>query len=73
MQAMVEVMIYNTLGQRVRILQNQNMQTGWHTVTWDGRDNSGMDLCSGIYIGRINICTAQNPGFIKTVKMVKIR
>jgi hypothetical protein len=45
--------IYDLLGKEVRTLVNEEKSAGIYTVTWDGRDDSGHDLSSGIYISRI--------------------
>lgn len=49
----VELVIYNALGQRVRELVNEDLDAGWKSVTWDGTDNTGNSVASGIYLYRI--------------------
>ena len=49
----VEIQIYNALGQFVRTLVAKSYPAGTFTVTWDGRDESGVILPSGIYFYRI--------------------
>lgn len=49
----VHLAIYNILGQEVRVLIDKNMELGFHSVVWDGRDNSGNLVTSGIYYYRI--------------------
>jgi hypothetical protein len=46
----VELRIYNTLGQLVRTLVDQPYSAGSFSVIWDGRDDNGQPLASGIYI-----------------------
>ena len=41
--------IHNILGQRVRILVDQTIPAGEHSVNWNGRDHSGSDVASGVY------------------------
>ncbi|MGB8656980.1 MAG: T9SS type A sorting domain-containing protein [Candidatus Zixiibacteriota bacterium] len=41
--------IYNVLGQKVRTLVKNEKQNGLVTVTWDGKDERGRDLSSGVY------------------------
>jgi hypothetical protein len=48
-KARVELAIYNTLGQKIRILVNETMTAGTHKATWDGRDDFGQPVTSGIY------------------------
>jgi len=45
--------IYNTLGQLVRVLVDQDQVAGYNEVVWDGRNGSGASVASGIYIYRI--------------------
>jgi hypothetical protein len=46
--------VYNILGQRVRTLMNGTMQPGYHAVRWDGTNDTGKPLASGMYIYRIH-------------------
>ncbi len=46
----IEINIYNLLGQKVRTLANGFYQTGSHAIIWNGTDNSGHRVVSGVYI-----------------------
>lgn len=46
----VRLVIYNILGQAVRTLVNQEMKAGTYSVTFNGRDDLGKQLASGIYM-----------------------
>jgi Right handed beta helix region/FlgD Ig-like domain len=48
--AHVVITIHNLLGQRVRRLVETNQPPGFHSVIWDGRDNTGRDVAAGVYI-----------------------
>jgi len=48
-KAFVEISIYNTLGQLVKTLVNEEQQRGNHCVLWDGKDNSGRFVAAGSY------------------------
>ena len=50
----VEITIYNALGQKVRSLYSGDQKAGYHTVTWDSRNESGVRLSSGIYFYRVS-------------------
>ena len=60
--------VYNVLGNEVATLVNRDQQTGWYTVLWDGRDNRGREVASGVYFCRLNVSD-----FNKTTKMVLVR
>jgi hypothetical protein len=49
----VVLKIYNTFGQEVRTLVNARQPAGMNSVVWDGRDESGKEVSSGIYIYRL--------------------
>lgn len=45
--------IHNLLGQRSRLLVQGFQNAGTHQVTWDGKDDGGQPVSSGIYIYRL--------------------
>lgn len=50
----VTLEVYNILGQRVCTLLAQKMEPGYHAVMWDGADDYGVRVGSGVYYFRIN-------------------
>lgn len=44
-----QLTIYNSLGQTVRTLINENQSVGLHTIQWDSRDDQGLNVPSGVY------------------------
>ena len=66
--ANVSILVYNTMGQKIRTLVNENKNPGTHNVIWDGRDDSGLQVSSGIYIYRI-----QAADFIESRKMLLVK
>ncbi len=46
----VELSIFNLKGQSVRTLLQRSMEPGRHFVLWDGCDDAGAPLASGIYL-----------------------
>lgn len=50
----VSLVIYNSLGQEVRKLVDDRQSPGYHIVVWDGRDQSGRPVPSGVYFYRLN-------------------
>ena len=49
----VKLIIYNTRGQIVRHLVESRYDAGRHTINWDGRDNAGNRVPTGVYVYRI--------------------
>ena len=47
--------IYNLTGQLVRVLQSDAQQAGEHRLSWDGRDDLGHQVASGVYIYRLDV------------------
>jgi hypothetical protein len=45
----VRIKFYNALGQEVRTLVDESKSAGRHEVRWNGTDNSGCSLGSGVY------------------------
>lgn len=52
----VKLTVYTLLGQRIAILvDNEKRAAGRHTVQWDGRDDAGNFISSGVYIYKIEV------------------
>ena len=49
----VELTVFNILGQQVATLVNGSLTAGQHEVTWNGADESGDAVGSGIYFYRL--------------------
>ncbi|MFQ5864037.1 MAG: FlgD immunoglobulin-like domain containing protein [bacterium] len=49
----VTLKIYNLLGEEVRTLVDQQQPAGSHTAVWDGRDNHGRMVGTGLYLYRL--------------------
>ncbi len=64
----VTLVLYNVLGQKVRTLVNKDMRPGFHKVQWDGRNDFGVRVASGMYVYRI-----QSEGFSGLKKMVLLK
>ena len=60
--------IYNILGQKVATLVNRELPAGYHTVTWDGADQEGRPVASGIYFYKI-----MSGNFAQNRKMVLLK
>jgi hypothetical protein len=49
----VSMDIYNLVGQKVRTLFSGKVEAGFHSVRWNGTNDDGEELASGMYIYRM--------------------
>ncbi len=49
----VRLDIYNTKGQKVKTLVDQQLETGNHTYNWEGKDARGKQVTSGVYFYKL--------------------
>jgi flagellar hook capping protein FlgD/beta-propeller repeat-containing protein len=65
----VEIEIINILGQSVKtLLSNKKIHTGYHTVSWDGKDQNNNQVSSGVYLCRIS-----TPNYCESKKLLLIK
>jgi parallel beta-helix repeat protein len=65
----VNLSIYNVLGQLVVQLVNNKVQlAGIHCTHWDGKNEKGKDMPSGLYL-----VTLKTEGYVKVIKMFMIK
>jgi len=72
----VSLNIYDVLGRKVRTLASQTLSSGYKSVFWDGRDNSGAEAASGVYFYRIELAYSGFDGavdFTETRKLVLLK
>jgi flagellar hook assembly protein FlgD len=50
----VDVAIYDVRGQLVRTLATGTMNSGRHDLVWQGRDDAGRSVASGVYFCRLS-------------------
>jgi hypothetical protein len=64
----VKLTIYNVLGERVKVLVDEHQTAGYQRVSWDGRDQEGEEVASGVYFYRL-----ETREFSKVKKMSLIK
>ncbi len=64
----VELAVYNLAGQQVAMLVEGRRQAGSYAISWDGRDESGRALATGMYFYRL-----QAGGKVETRKLMLLR
>jgi len=62
------ITIYNILGEQVKTLVDGRFSPGIHTVVWDGKDDNGHPLSTGIYL-----YSMETEEYSKTRKMVLLK
>ena len=60
--------IFNIKGQKIYTLVNEHLNAGYHNITWNGLDNSGKKVSSGIFFYRF-----KTNEYSKTKKMMMLK
>jgi hypothetical protein len=66
--ASVSLRIYNVLGQVVATLVNGVVNQGQHETVWNGTDNNGKSVASGIYFYRLDAAPAAGGSAFRSMK-----
>ncbi|MFC1546989.1 T9SS type A sorting domain-containing protein [Candidatus Neomarinimicrobiota bacterium] len=64
----VKLMVYDILGRNIMRMVHQTMDPGYHAVVWQGLDDRGRLVPSGIYIVRL-----VTPEYTRSIKMVLLK
>ncbi|MBM3265088.1 MAG: beta-propeller fold lactonase family protein [candidate division Zixibacteria bacterium] len=64
----VRITLYNTAGQLVRTLIDEDRNTGFHSIRWDGRNDRRERVSSGLYLYRM-----EAGGFVFVRKMALVK
>jgi protocatechuate 3,4-dioxygenase beta subunit len=64
----VRLLVFDVMGRVVRTLVDRQQEPGYHTVTWDGRNEVGQSVGSGVYYVRL-----EAGDFRAVVKMALVR
>jgi hypothetical protein len=67
-KGLVRIKIYNVAGELVRTLVDEMKNAGAYSIAWDGRNNAGSGVASGIYFYKM-----ETRAFSQTKKMVVLR
>lgn len=67
-RAFVTIDVFNMLGVRVKRLVNESLSAGNKAITWDGKDDAGVSVSSGIYLYRIS-----TNDFVESKKMILMK
>ncbi len=64
----VDLAVYSLDGRRVRALASGMLPRGEHRATWDGRDDAGQGVASGVYLARL-----RGSGFVAARRVLVVR
>jgi hypothetical protein len=72
----VKLVIFDLMGRQVRTLVDQRQPAGRHAITWDGRNEQGQAIASGVYIYQIRASdpsAGAGQAFVQTRRMALLR
>lgn len=73
-QSSVEVVIYDITGRVIKSFNLPSQSAGYQNVIWDGRNENGEEVSSGVYLYRISIKSLEtNETFMKTAKLIMLK
>ena len=64
-----QIRLLNLQGEEVRLLKNEKYNAGEHSLVWDGRNEFGETVSSGIYIAQLQ--TQNYP--VQTIRLTKVK
>jgi flagellar hook assembly protein FlgD len=64
----VNLVVINSLGQKVVTLYSSDLSSGFHTLYWDGKNSESDDVSSGIYF-----ISLEAGDWSKTIKVLLLR
>jgi hypothetical protein len=71
--SVVNLVVYNILGETVKTLVSSEMTAGRHSVNWNGEDNSGAKVSSGVYFYELRAESGAGEKFIEMKKMIMMK
>lgn len=74
-ESKISIRIYNTLGKEIKELLNETRNHGEYEITWDGTDNFGNKVSSGVYFITMeaNSFSKNSLPFRKTIKSIFLK
>ncbi len=70
----VAIQIFNVIGEKVRTIDRQDRDAGRYTVRWNGRDDNGATVATGVYFYRLlSVDPIEGNHFATTKKMIMVK
>ncbi len=64
----VTITVYNSIGQEVLTLVNRQHEVGYYSISWNGKDKSGISVNSGIYLYKM-----KSESYTSVKKMILVK
>ena len=64
----ISLQVFNILGQRLKTLAHKSYSAGKHSVYWDGTNENGQKLATGVYFLRL-----QSEEYVETKKLILLK
>ena len=61
--------IYNVLGELVKVIDFSSFSSGWHEISFNGKDHYGNNLASGTYIASLQV----GNNIVNSIKIVMLK
>lgn len=76
LESSIKLVVYNLLGQQVKVLAEATQSAGFYNVTWDAKDDNGVPVATGFYVYRLNatpVNAERREPFVSIKKMLLLR
>jgi hypothetical protein len=67
----ISLRIFNIAGQEVQVLDTGYKQAGNHQISWNGKDNNGQSVASGIYFYQLTVHSEENLTLTRQMMFLK--
>jgi len=71
----INLTIYDIIGRKIKSFEKEGLSAGQHAVFWDGTNNNGVKVSSGIYIYKFHAISLEGDGkvFEQTKKLMLVK
>jgi hypothetical protein len=66
----IKIVVLDLLGREVKRVVSERSTAGYHIARWDGKDNAGAQVASGIYFAKIIALGESGKQFSQVIKML---
>jgi hypothetical protein len=71
--ALTDIAVYDVVGRRIATLASEELNPGTYSVTWNGTDNNGVSVASGVYYVRMLANGSENVNFSQVQKLLLMK